>query len=163
VGKSSRHLRNTRKHYRITAARLWSVSCARQIQLVSSHPTPPRSIPLSHQSHGLPNGLFLQVYESLVFIPCVLHSQPMFPQLHFLTYELTPEHEKINFRMEIFGTHAIAMYTWNRAQSWDDTKLETCAWKTAEQRVRGPASGGILRYYFLTLRIFLWRYSPHKA
>jgi len=87
-----RHLRNTRKHYRITTARLWSLSYARPIQLMSSHPTPTRSIPLSRESHGLPNGLFLQVYDSFVFIPCMLHSQPMFPQLHFLTYKLTTEH-----------------------------------------------------------------------
>jgi len=79
-----RHLRNTRKHYRITTARLWSLSYARQIQLMSSHPTPTRSIPLSRESHGL----LLQVYDSFVFIPCMLHSQPMFPQLQFLTYKL---------------------------------------------------------------------------
>jgi hypothetical protein len=59
-----RHLRNTRKHYRITAARLWPLSYARQIQFMLSHPTPTRSIPLSLENHGLPNGLFLQVYDS---------------------------------------------------------------------------------------------------
>ena len=71
-----RHLRKARKHYRITAARLWSLSCARQIQLMSSHPTPQRSIPLSHQSHGLPRGLFLQVYYVLYSSPaCCIPSQ----------------------------------------------------------------------------------------
>ena len=102
-----RHLRNTRKHYCITAARLWSLSCARQIQLISSHPTPPRSIPLFHQRHGLPNGLFLQVYDSFVFIP--LHAAfPATVSPISFSYKLTTEHYKVNLRSEIFGTHDIS-------------------------------------------------------
>jgi hypothetical protein len=52
------------------------------------------------------------------------------------------------------------MYTLEYTAETMTQKLETCAWKTAEQQARGSATGGILRYHFLTVIFFSMALQP---
>jgi hypothetical protein len=103
-----RHLRNPRKHY--TSEQLAFAPC----------PVPGKSSPchiqhlsdvFQYPTYALVSQVVssLHVSDNFVFlIPCVLHSQPMSPQFHFTTYKLTTvQHDKVNFRSDIFRTHDI--------------------------------------------------------